>query len=323
QKQYETLRAVVIDKLPPAEAGRKFGYKVNTVNSLLRDVKRGKLILFPEVKTGPRQRRTSIAVQETIIRYRKKHLSSPDIHNRLLSDGIRVSVRTIERILTDSGFRKLKRRTNRELGKTRRNKLIPGRSAPLDFNKLEPFKIDCPTAGVFFLIPYIIKSGIVQTVKKCNLPGSNDISSVSACLSMLLLKLIGNKRLSHMDSYDHEPGWGIFARLNNLPKSTYMSTYSCLTSEKMLLEFQEEIISAFRKSYPHFYKSKFINLDFHSIPHYGSKAEMEKIWCGSRGKSIKGANTIFAQDSQSNVILYIRADILRKDEAKEVRKFVE
>ena len=104
QKQYETIRAVVMDKLSPAEAGRMFGYKVNTVNSLLRDVKRGKLIFFPEVKPGPRQRSTSIAVQETIIRYRKKHLSSPDIHNRLLSEGISVSVRTIERILADFGF---------------------------------------------------------------------------------------------------------------------------------------------------------------------------------------------------------------------------
>ena len=37
---------------------------------------------------------------------------------------------------------------------------------------------------------------------------------------------------------------------------------------------------------------------------------------------MKGANTVFAQDARSNVILYTRADILRKDEANEIKQFV-
>jgi hypothetical protein len=39
-------------------------------------------------------------------------------------------------------------------------------------------------------------------------------------------------------------------------------------------------------------------------------------------KTLKGANTVFAQDSQSNAILYSRADILRKEEAHEIKKFI-
>ena len=49
---------------------------------------------------------------------------------------------------------------------------------------------------------------------------------------------------------------------------------------------------------------------------------MEKVWCGARGKTIKGANTLLAQDGTSNVILYTRADILRKNETREIKKFV-
>jgi len=49
---------------------------------------------------------------------------------------------------------------------------------------------------------------------------------------------------------------------------------------------------------------------------------MEKVWCGARGKTMKGANTVFVQDSQSNTILYTRADIMRNEEAEEVKKFV-
>jgi hypothetical protein len=50
---------------------------------------------------------------------------------------------------------------------------------------------------------------------------------------------------------------------------------------------------------------------------------MEQVWCGARGKAMKGANTIFATDSQSNVVVYTRADILRSEEADEVKKFVD
>ena len=50
---------------------------------------------------------------------------------------------------------------------------------------------------------------------------------------------------------------------------------------------------------------------------------MEKVWCGAKHQVMKGANTVFAQDNNSNAILYTRADVLRKDETKEVQKFVE
>lgn len=322
QRQYEAVRAIVVDQIATEAVSKKFGYKINTVYSLVKNAKAGKLQLFPHVAKGPKHRTTAVTIQEKIIQLRKENLSSPDIHQRLADEGIKVSTRTTERILAEAGFKKLKRRTNKELGITNKNKIIPQRSQYLDFNKLKPFRIDCPVAGVFFFLPYIIESGIMDVITKCNLPESSDIGSVQACLSMLLLKLIGNQRLSQMDSYDHEPGLAVFTGLNVLPKTTYMNSYSCLTSEAMLLDFQEEIITVFRNIYPDFYRSHFINLDFHSIPHYGDESEMEKVWCGARGKTMKGANTIFAQDSQSNVILYTRADILRKEEATEIKKFI-
>jgi hypothetical protein len=70
------------------------------------------------------------------------------------------------------------------------------------------------------------------------------------------------------------------------------------------------------------YQGKFINLNFHSILHFGNLSEMEKVWYGSRGKAMKDANTVFVQDDRSNVILYTRADILRKEGSKEIERFV-
>ncbi len=101
-----------------------------------------------------------------------------------------------------------------------------------------------------------------------------------------------------------------------------MSTYSCGCSETQVMDLQYQVARTLKQRYADFYRSEFINLDFHSIPHYGDTSTMEQVWCGARGKAMKGANTVFAQDSQSNVILYTRADILRSEEADEVKKFV-
>lgn len=322
QCQYEAVRAFVKDRMSAEEVALKFGYVAATVYALIRDAKAGKTTLFPEVKLGPKQRRTPEEILEVIVALRKKGLSSPDIYQKLLLEGTTLSTRTIERIIKEAGFEKLKRRTDKERGFTKKNKIIADRAEPLTFKNLAPFSVDCPVAGAFFFIPYIIELGILDIVRECHLPKSSTVGAEQAALSMLLLKLIGNERLSHMEAYDHEPGLGIFAGLNVLPKSTYMSTYSCLTSEEMLIKFQERLLRRFRKIYPKMYEGKFINLDFHSIPHFGDLSEMEKVWCGSRGKAIKGANTVFAQDSKSNVILYTRADILRKEESEEIKRFV-
>jgi len=183
--------------------------------------------------------------------------------------------------------------------------------------KLKPFRIDCPIAGIYFLIPYIVESGIIDIVKECKLPSSCKIGSTQANLSMLLLKSIGNERLSDIQAYDQEPAFGIFAGLNILPKATFITTYSCRTSELMLQQLQQKVVSNFRSQYPDFYQAKYFNLDFHSIPHFGTQSQMEKVWCGSRGKTLKGANVLLAQDGSRSVILYTKADVLRKNEAQE------
>ena len=163
----------------------------------------------------------------------------------------------------------------------------------------------------------------MDVVTQCKLPGSSVIEAEQACLSMLLLKLIGSERLSHIKQFDREIGFGVFSGLNVLPKATYMNTYSSRCSEKKLLELQEKALAKFTKWHPELYSSDYINLDFHSIPHFGDESEMENVWCGSRGKTMKGANTVFAQDAKSNAIMYSRADILRIEEAEEVKRFVQ
>ena len=64
------------------------------------------------------------------------------------------------------------------------------------------------------------------------------------------------------------------------------------------------------------YDGSIINLDFHTIPHYGDESVLQEHWAGARGKRMKGALTLFAQDASSKLVLYTAADIV-KEEANE------
>ena len=324
QKQYEAVRAVAFQEGSMKEIATRFGYSPQTLRNLVNKVHKGEYNLFPEVKPGPKGRHTTDTQVDTIIALRRHNkLSSYQISEQFKAKGISISVRTVERILSDAGFPKLRRRTFEELGLGKKGTLIPQRAAMLDFDLLKPFRAECKVAGVFLFLPYIIESRILDVVEHCGLPGSSDIGNRQAALSMLCLKLIGAQRLSHIRDYDTDVGFGVFAGLNVLPKPTYMGTYSCRTNADMLLDFQKKIISRFQQIYPRLYEGKTINLDFHSIPHFGDESSMEKVWCGARGKSMKGANTFFAQDGDSDAVLYARSDIKRSESSEEIKKFID
>lgn len=320
---YEAIRALTIDEKNFEEVAVTFGYKVSTLKGLYQKVRDEKIDLFPIVERKPRQGKMSQDLIERVYELRNKNQSAKDITEMLKKDGHIFSQKTIERTLNRSGFSKLNRRTNKELGITKEKLLISQKSMAIDFPSLEKFQIDCPIAGIFFFIPYLIELELLDVLKRCRLPASSVIGAEEACLSMLLLKLIGNERLSHIKVYDREPALGLFAGLSVLPKPTYMSTYSCRFSEEDVNELQSAIVTRLKNKYPADYNSGIINLDFHSIPHFGEESVMEKVWCGARNKAMKGANTVFAHDSKSNAIMYTRADILRSEEADEVLKFVD
>ena len=82
QKQYEAIRAIVVDEKSIEFVAKQFGYKPGTIYSLLRDAKAGKIALFPAIKKGPKKKRNSPEIQDKIIEYRKMRLSTPDIQNR-------------------------------------------------------------------------------------------------------------------------------------------------------------------------------------------------------------------------------------------------
>ena len=138
----------------------------------------------------------------------------------------------------------------------------------------------------------------------------------------MALKLIGHERLSKISSYNHDTGFGFFAGLNVPPKTTATSTYSYMVDKETIQSFMKEFILQMRTTYSQYYQGDTINLDFHSIPHYGEKSEMDDNWVGAKHQRLKSALTLFAQDGGSRHLLYANTDIDREDESNEIVNFV-
>ncbi|MCP3886414.1 MAG: transposase, partial [Propionibacteriaceae bacterium] len=71
------------------------------------------------------------------------------------------------------------------------------------------------------------------------------------------------------------------------------------------------------------YEGSIVNLDFHTVPHFGEKSVLERHWAGARGKVMKGALTLFAQDAQTKLLLYTRADIQRAESDEQILAFMD
>jgi transposase len=320
QKKYEVLRALFYEKLPKKEVTDKFGYTNYTIQAIIRDFRQGKLIFFPPKKPGPKERNISEEAKTKIISLRKQNLSAEDICNQ--SENLKISMRTVERILEDEGFSKLSRRTNKERGLTKMKTIIPERSHQLVSNELKNQKFHCKNSGIFLFLPYLLKVNLPEIINNSNFPETSEISKLNYVLSILALKLVGQERLSQIDDSSLDRGFGLFAGLNVLPKSTAISTYSYSIDKDAINLFQEAFIKNLNGIDGTYYSGETINLDFHTIPHFGDNPPLDNHWSGSRNKALKSAYTFIAQDAESRITSYINADIKKGEESQEILHFV-
>jgi hypothetical protein len=104
------------------------------------------------------------------------------------------------------------------------------------------------------------------------------------------------------------------------PSARRSRPYSYSLDEVHLLRLQQAFVK--HANTLCLYESKFINLDFHSVPHYGEESVLEKHWTGARGKTMKGALTLLAQDAESKLIDYTDADIKKEEADEQVLAFL-
>jgi len=321
QRRYEALRASFVERLPSKIIAERFGYSPSYIHLLRHQFIHGKIDFSEPVPEGKAARhRVNSKIRLKICNWREHRLSAGEITQLLSEEGVELSVRTVERVLAEEGFTKLPRRSRLKLGLTVKGAKVPAVSEAITISAVTGKHVGCEAAGVFLFAPFIEKLNIRNIVKQAGLPGTKMIPATSYLLSFLALKLIGTERYAHMGDHGFDAGLGLFAGLNVLPKCTAMSTYSYGLDAVHLLRLQKAFVKQANKL--QLYDSSIINLDFHTVPHFGDESVLEKHWAGARNKKMKGALTLFAQDAASKLILYTAADINRDEVDDQVLNFL-
>lgn len=321
QRRYEALRASLVEGLPDKATADRFGYTSGYVRVLKHNFRHGKLDFSEPVPDGGRSRpRVTGEIRRKIRQWREASLSSGQIAELLCEEGAEISVRTVARVLAEEGFPKLPRRTRLQIGQTVDGAQVPARSCVVSTASQEGKEFDSTGAGVFVFAPFLNQLNIDKVLKSARLPGTKAIPAKSYLLSFLALKLLGTERFAHAGDHGFDAGLGLFAGLNVLPKCTALSTYSYSLDQDHITWLQRAFVRHASKL--GLYKKDVLNLDFHTAPHNGDESVLEKHWAGARGRAMKGALCLFAQDADSKLMLYTAADIQRAEADDQVLRFL-
>jgi transposase len=319
QRRYEALRASFVDRLPAKVVADRFGYSPAYINLLRHQFAHDKIDFSEPVPEGKVNRRAvNMATRQKICSWRERNLSAGEIAQLLCEDGIELSVRTVERVLAEEGYPRLPRRTRLKVGLTVQGARVPEVSRILTVGDART--VDCDSAGVFLFAPFIERLNLTKVVANAGLPGSKTIPALQYFLSFLALKLIGTERFAHMNDHSFDAGLGTFAGLNVLPKCTAMSTYSYSLDAIHLHKLQTAFVRQANRI--GLYDNSIVNLDFHTIPHFGDESVLQEHWAGARNKRMKGALTLVGQDASSKLILYTAADIQRTEADDQILAFL-
>ena len=318
QRQYEALRAYFVEGLSVADVSGRFGYTPGSFRVLCHHFRRSKPDFFRELKHGPHSQPKKDAVRELILGMRKQNLSIYDIESALKTQQTPLSTTAIWEILHEEGFARLPRRQDAERPAT----LLPTAAAVADCREfsLAPRRFVTQLGGLFLFLPLLVDCDLPGLVRQAGYPGSRMIPAAQAWLSLLGLKLSSTERKSHVMDLVFDEGLALFAGLNVVPKTTYLDTYSHSFSPKMNEKFRKLWIGVLRQK--KLLKGESFNLDFHSIPFFGADEFVERHYLSKRSRSQKSILVFLAQDAESHVFCYSKADLLKRDQADAVLDFI-
>ena len=319
QRQYEALRAYFVECASSAEVSRRFGYTPGSFRVLCHHFRRSKPDFFRELKPGPHSQPKKDAVRDLILGMRKQNLSIYDIESALKTQQTPLSATAIWEILHEEGFARLPRREDTERPPT----LLPTAAAVADAREfsLAPRRFSTQLGGLFLFLPLLADCDLPGLVRQAGYPGSRMIPAPQAWLSLLGLKLSSTERKSHVMDLVFDEGLALFAGLNVVPKTTYLETYSHRLSPQMNEKLRKLWIGVLQGK--KLLKGESFNLDFHSIPFFGADEFVERHYLSKRSRSQKSILVFLAQDAESHIFCYSRADLLKRDQADAVRQILE
>jgi len=316
QRRYEALRAHLFEGLPLQQAAARFGYTPNTLTSLLRDFRAGRLDLFIVPRPGPTSAPRKEAARPAVVKLRRQGLSVYEIAEALKGSPTPLNRTGVTEILREEGFARFQPRPHAARGGPSLEPLT--RAQKIDFDRF-PRQFRTETAGLFLAIPELLTLDLPDLVRSAGYPGTRDIPALSSILSLLALKLVAVRRFGHVKNVAHDPGLGLFAGLAAIPKTTALTTYSYRCQHALQTGFLSALGQAMRRS--GLSAGEEFDLDFHAIMHYGNDPVLEEHYVPRRSQRTASILTFFAQDSGTHNIVYTNADLLKADQNQEVIAF--
>src|SRR6266511_1103249 len=175
QRRYEALRAYLYEGASLAQAAARFGYTPATLETLARDLRAGKLVLFtPAGKPGRKHAPKKDRARARVIQLRRQGLSVYEISTPPATSG--------------------------------RDTRLP-KTSVLDFDAF-PQRVHTAMAGLLLAIPDLVALDLPALVHRAGYPGTNVVPATGWILSLLALKLTGTRRVSHVDDLLGDPAAG-------------------------------------------------------------------------------------------------------------------
>jgi hypothetical protein len=319
-RQYEALRAFFVDRIPSAEAARRFGYTPGSFRILVHQFRQhpGRDFFVPTARGGRppgKQKR----LRELIITLRKQNLSVHDISRTLAREGMSLSPAAVAAILKQEGFAKLPRRLDEE----RPDGLRPVVADMADVRQLDltPRVLETKFGGLFLFLPDLVAADLEAILARSGFPGSKMVPAACALRSLLALKLFGNARHSHVMSSVLDDGLALFAGLNVIPKRSFLTEFSCRINPTCYPTLMRHWFDAVSRLGLRWGTS--FDLDFHTIPFHGEDALIEKHYVSKRSRRQKGVLAFLAQDAETRVFCYANGELRKDRQNDEILRFIE
>jgi hypothetical protein len=318
-RQYEALRAFLVDRLPSAEVARRFGYTPGSFRVLVHQFRQDpRRPFFLAPAKGPQSAPKSDPLRETIIALRKQNLSIYDISRNLAHQGHSLSPVAVAQVLREEGFARLPRRADDERPPGPR----PSTAEVADVRRLDLDPRSFPTqfGGLFLFLPTLAAIPLDRILRDAGFPGSEMIPPGCALRSLLALKLFGTARHGHVMSAVLDQGSALFAGLNVIPKRSFLAEYSCRIDPACYPELMRRWFDAVgRLGLP---RGQSFDLDFHTIPFHGEDALIEKHYVSKRSRRQKGILAFVAQDADTRVFCYANGELRKGEQNDEVLRLV-
>jgi len=322
QRHYEICRAYFLEHLSANEVAQRFGLQVNSIRTLVRDFARHP-DLNPFFRTAPavdRPSPTRQSVRDRAGALRRQGHTLAEIRMQLQREGHPISEAYLFRVLQDEGLATKGQRCRpvpRPGDCAKDGSLVPAvadvQQLVLSNGRQFPTKV----AGLFLFLSQLLGLDLPHAVRQAGLPGSELIPPLHAFLALLLPKLLGHRRISHISDLCTDEGAGLWAGLNVLPKTTYATDYSYRPDRTM----HERLVAALVAKTPLGDPPHSFNLDFHAIPFRGHEPDLEHHWVPLRNRALPAVMAFVAQAAGRRVLCYATANVLRASADEMVPRF--